>query len=301
MNVAVCLKCVPDSGTVEIDPLSGAIDTRRLLYRLNPADESALELALQLQGSDGSVAALTVGPPYTESVLREALAAGAAQVLRLWDDGWSETAPVMTARLLATALRAGNLPDLVLCGVRSADRGTGQVPAMLAEFLGWPVVCDVTHLELFAGRAVVQRRLEMGLREQVEVTLPVVLALEPDLARLRHASLTQLLASRQAQIPVLRPSDLGLSTANLEQISAQMLPTLLAVLPPRPRPRAIFVPDSALNSDERIDQILSAGVIRKSGQVLEGPPDEMVAAILHFLHQRGFLEQPPGEGTHAKS
>lgn len=285
VNIAVCVKHVPDPNTVEVNPVTGAINEGRLLYVINPADESALELALRLREAPGVVTALTVGPARAEVALREALAAGAGGVLRLWDKGWVETMPFRTASLLAAALRAQGLPDLVLCGVRSADRGTGQVPAMLGEALGWPVVSDVTYLEMGAGCALVQRRLDRGARELAQVVLPAVLALEPGLARLRHASLPRLMAAQRAVIPIQRPADLGLSNLDLEWPA----PVTLEVLTPRPRPRAIFAPDSARPPHERIGQILTAGVTRKSGQVLEGPPDQMAAAIAAFLRERGFV------------
>jgi hypothetical protein len=66
--------------------------------------------------------------------------------------------------------------------------------------------------------------------------------------------------------------------------------TLYGVMPPRPRPREIFIPDSHLAPEERISQIMSAGVTGKSGQVLEGPPEAMADAIIAFLEKRGFLD-----------
>lgn len=286
MNIAVCLKHVPDPSTVEVDPVTGAIDESRLLYIINPADESALELALRLRGEAGTVTALTVGPACADSALRDALAAGADRVVRLWDDGWSETTPFSTAALLAAALRAEVLPDLILCGTRSADRGSGQVPSMLAEILGWPVVTDLTRLELRADQAVVQRRLDRGAREVVEVRLPAVFALEPGLVRLRHASLPRLMAAQRTVISVRHPADCGLRASDFK------LPMVarLAVTLPRPRPRAVFTPNSARPPHERIAQILSAGVTRKSGQILEGPPDRLAAALLDFLRARGFVK-----------
>ena len=77
MHIAVCLKYVPDPSTVEVDPLTGAIDEGRMLYMINPADESALELALRLRPPHGAVTALSVGPAEADALLRDALAAGA--------------------------------------------------------------------------------------------------------------------------------------------------------------------------------------------------------------------------------
>jgi electron transfer flavoprotein beta subunit len=286
MRIVVCLKQVPDPITVEVDPITGAIDHSRLLYVLNPADAAALEIALQLRGATGTILAIAVGPPQAEAVLREALAAGADSVLRLWDVTRSETNPFLTARLLAAALQTEGLPDVILCGARSVDRGSGQVPALLGEYLGWPVVTDVTQLGVQATVARVQRRLERGAREEGEVTLPAVLSFEVGIARLRHAGLPGLMSAQRAAIPVRTPADLGLTAADLH---APMV-IRQAELPPRPRVHAMFIPDGTLPPHERVSQILSAGVARKSGQMLEGPPDRMAAAIIAFLRERGFLK-----------
>jgi len=162
MRIAVCLKYVPDPGTIEVDPLTGLIAADRLLYMLNPADESALELALRLRPPQGTVTVFNVGPVEADRLLQEALAAGADAAVRVWDSAISSTKPMITTILLAAALRAAELPDLVLCGGHSVDRGSGTVPALLAEHLGWPVVTEVTQFEmqpdeLQSGRMRVQR------------------------------------------------------------------------------------------------------------------------------------------------
>lgn len=287
MRVAVCLKHVPDPATVEVDALTGIIDTGRILYITNPADEVALELALRLCSPSGTVSVLTVGPVPAESVLRGALAVGAHSATRIWDSALSETSSYATATLLAAALRLQGLPDLVLCGTRSVDRGSGQVPALLAETLGWPVVTDVTSLVIDGQGARVQQRLARGAREQSAVQLPAVLALEPGLVRLRQASMPGLMQAKRATIPIYHLAALGLAPGDLRFPS----PTLRAVSPPRPRARATFIPDSSRPHYERIDQILSAGVTSKSGQMIEGPPEAMAEAIISFLREHGFLAE----------
>lgn len=288
MHIAVCLKYVPDPATVEVDPLTGAIAAERLLYFTDPASEVALEYALQLGSASGTVRALTVGARETEDVLRRALAVGANKVLRLWDEALEEPDSVVVARLLAAALEADDLPNIVLCGTRSADRGSGQLPALLGEYLGWPAVTDVTHLEVAADRSSihVQCRLARGAREERELRLPAVVALEPGLLRLRQASLTGMLQAARAMIPVSSFADLGLSREDLRL----PVPMVHAVGPARPRSRVMFVPDSSQSPHERITQLISAGVTGKTGIMIEGPPDEMAEAIVTFLQEQGFLE-----------
>jgi electron transfer flavoprotein beta subunit len=284
MHIIVCLKQVPDPLTVETSPFTGAVDARRLLFRTNLADEGALELALRLAGPGGAVSALTVGSPQADEVARAAAAAGAARAVRLWDPAVAAAHPPHTAALLAAAARALPPADLVLCGARSSDRGSGAVPAMLAELLGMPAVTDVTALALEPGRALAQRRLARGAREEVRVALPAVVGLEPGVARLRQPALPALLAARRAPVEVWGPAELAGATA------ATPAPELRAVLPPRPRSRPVFAPNSALPAHERIARLLSAGVAAKSGRVVEGPPEQLAATLLAFLRERGFVD-----------
>lgn len=287
MRIAVCLKFVPDPTTIEVNPLTGVMDPVRTLYMMNLDDAAALETALRLRTETGMIKALTVGAPESEAVLRDALAVGVDATVRLWDDTHAFTKPSVTSTLLAAALRLEALPDLVICGARSLDRGAGKVPALLGEHLDWPVVTGVTKLEISGDRALVQRRLARGARAEGEVKLPAVMGLEDSVARLRQATLPGLMRAKGATVPVLNLEDLGLSVQDLQFPSV----TLHEVMPPAPRPRAIFIPDSSLPPEERAAQIMSAGVAEKSGQVLSGlSPEQMADAIIDLLRARGFLE-----------
>lgn len=288
MRFAVCATLVPDPDTIEVDPLTGEIDAERTLHILNPPDASALELALRLRSERDTVTVLTVGSEAADWVLRDALAAGADSALRLWDESLTSTRPPVTSTLLAAALRTEGLPDLVLCGWRSLARGSGKIAALLGEHLGWPVVTAITHLEIQAARVCFQRRLAGGGRAEGEVTMPAVLGIAAENVRLRYASLPRLMEARRAAIPVRHLPDLGLSPLDLGFPDS----TVHAVTPPRPRPRTIFIPDSDLSPHERVSQILSAGVSRKTTRLVEGAPEDMADAIIAFLDERGFLEQP---------
>lgn len=288
MRFAVCLSRLPDPETVEADPLTGGIDLSRTLPILNPADAVALEWVLRLRAPGDTVTALTVGATEAETVLRDALAVGADEVLRIWEDGRTATRPAVTSLLLATALRTGGLPDLVVCGTRSLACGSGKVPALLAEYLGWPVVTDVLDFTIHTARVRFQRRLARGARSEGEVTLPAVLAVEAGTATLRYASLPGLMKAKRAAIPLRQLPDLGLAPNDLAFPS----PTAQAAMPPYPRPREIFIPDSTLPPHERTAQILSAGVAQKAGKTVEGSAEEMADAIIAFLRDRGFLDRP---------
>jgi len=288
MRIAVCLSRLPDPKTVEVDPLTGAIDLSRMLYILNPADAAGLEIALRLRGDGDTVTALTVGPVEAEAVLRDAIAVGADAVLRLWEEDRAATRPAVTSLLLATALRTEGLPDLVVCGARNIAGGSGKNPALIAEYLDWPAVTDIIEFSIDGGLVRFQRRLPRGARSEGEVTLPAVLGVEAGAASLRYAGLPGLMKAKRATIPVRYLPELGLSPMDLNFPSA----TVQATMPPYPRPRETFIPDSALPPHERVAQIMSAGVVQKTGRIVSGPPEEMADAIIAFLAEHGFVDRP---------
>lgn len=287
MRYAVCLSRLPDPETVEVDAVTGKIDPTRVLHILNPADASALEIALSLRSSGDTVTALTVGPVDAEAVLRDALAVGADSTLRMWEDGWTApTRPAVTSLMIANALRTEGLPDIVLCGTRSLAGGSGKVPALVAEHLDWPVVTDVMEFSIHAARIQFSRRLARGARSEGEVTLPAVLAVEPGSTKLRYASLPGMIKAKRATISVRHLLDLGLSPMDLNFPSA----TVHAAMPPYSRPREIFIPDHTLPPHERIAQIMSAGATQKSGRIIDGTPEEVADTIIRFLSEHDILE-----------
>jgi electron transfer flavoprotein beta subunit len=288
MRFAVCLSRLPDPNTVEVDPLTGDIDLGRTLHILNPADAAALELVLRLRAPGDHVTALTVGPIEAETVLREAAAVGADAMLRVWEEGRTATRPAASALLLATALRTEGLPDLVVCGARTLAGGSGKVPALIAEYLDWPVVTDITEFSFHQGGVRFERRLAKGARSEGEVTLPAVLAVEAGAVSLRYASLPGLMKARRAAIPVRHLAELGLSPVDLNFPSA----TVHAPMPPYHRPREVFIPDSSLPPHERVAQVLSAGVAQKAGRIASGSPEQVADTIIAFLSEQGFVERP---------
>jgi electron transfer flavoprotein beta subunit len=204
LKIAVGLKWVADLDSVDVDPISGAVDASRLLFLLDPGAESALATALRLVPGGGEVTVYTVGGAEMDPCLRVALAAGVTRAFRLED----EARPAVTAAQLARAIQTDGPFDLVLTGTRSFDRGSAEVPSLLANELGWPVVTDVESARFVAGAAPgsgsweTVRETERGAKEVVQVTGPAVIALQPDAARLGTASLPSFMAAQSAVLTV---------------------------------------------------------------------------------------------------
>ena len=198
----------------DVDPLTGAISASPHDRGPDRADFAALEHALSLAEKwDAQVIAATVGPAEADEMLKDALAAGATGALRVEPAhrnsrpraaelvGGGQNRPAA----LAAALREHyGVPDLVLCGDRSADRGTGSFPAFLAAALNAAQALGVVRLEPEGdGELRVHRRLDGGRREVLRVRRPAVVSVEAAGVRLRRAGLPETLASRRAVIPVI--------------------------------------------------------------------------------------------------
>jgi electron transfer flavoprotein beta subunit len=301
--VVVCLRHA--AARPDVDLLTGAVRPPVHGAGPAPAELAALELGLRFAAAwHGEVLAVTAGPPAAEATLRDALAAGAAEVLRVdWPeadylDGLAADEQALAAAL-AGALRPGQ-PALVLCGDRSADRGTGALPAFLAHELGAAQALGLVSLALPGGTPgpaaaeagpaqeagglglVGERRLPGGWRERLWIGLPAVCSVEAAGISLRRAPLDAMLASRRAGVPVVRPA--AAAAGSRDRLIAG---------PPRPyRPRTHEVPAAPAGpARERLAE-LSGVLVQRDPPTLLGPatPEEAAAALLDFLRKTGSGE-----------
>ncbi|WP_370945610.1 mycofactocin-associated electron transfer flavoprotein beta subunit [Amycolatopsis sp. cg5] len=242
---------------------------------LGAADECALEHALRLsERLDGRTLAVTAGPEPAEVVLRTALAAGIGDTLRvdLTEDETDDGSRV--AKALADAIPA---PDLVLCGDHSADRGTGATPAFLAAALGARQALGALSLA-WDGKLLVERRLDGGRRERLDVDLPAVCSVEPADVRLRRASLPGLLAARKATITVHK----ALSTRDSRV-------AVTSTRPFSPRTRRVPPPEGAEPHTRLL--ALTGALAEHDPPRLVHPADAKAGAVelLAYLRQHGYL------------
>ena len=146
MNIVVCIKQVPETTEVRVDPKTNALIREGVKSIVNPFDENAIEAALQLrEAHGGKVTVITMGPPQAEEALRHAIAMGADEAILLTDAAFRGSDTLATSYTLAAAVRKLACPprgdvDLVLCGKQAIDGDTGQVGPGLAERLGFPQV-----------------------------------------------------------------------------------------------------------------------------------------------------------------
>ena len=275
----------------DVDPLTGAISASPHDRGPERADFAALEHALSLAEKwDAQVIAATVGPAEADEMLKDALAAGATGALRVEPArrssrprpaelvGGGQNRPAA----LAAALRDRyGVPDLVLCGDHSADRGTGSFPAFLAAALNAAQALGVVRLEPEGdGELRVHRRLDGGRREVLRVRRPAVVSVEAAGVRLRRAGLPETLASRRAVVPVI----------DAPAVAGHRVP-VLGAHPYRPRPRELPVPSgTALHRTLQ----LTGALVERTPPTVVGPlpPEQAADELLGYLRRRGYLAQP---------
>ena len=220
MNIVVCIKQVPDVPTIRMDRQRMTIIREGVEGIINPLDYVALEAALELRGSEGGqVSVITMGPPQSESALREAMAFGADRAILLTDPAFAGADTLATSHVLATAIsRLDPFPDLVLCGMQTIDSDTGQVGPQIAEELDLPQVCGVNEIR-FKGDFLEVKRLSDGFLDTLRVTLPALLTVTQVLSKVRDLPLGSLeMAFSQKEIIRWGMEDLELNkeTVGLE-------------------------------------------------------------------------------------
>jgi electron transfer flavoprotein beta subunit len=209
VRIVVAVKQVAVLGDeVEFTDDERDVDPDYLDYALNEWDTYATEEALRLSeaAGDGEVVVVSVGPEDAEEAMRRCLAMGAHRGIRV--DTNDRLDPITVARALAEVVRAES-PDLVFAGVQSADSVQAATGTALAELLDLPRVAVVTKIELGDGKATVNRELEGGLLDVVEVDTPALFTIQTGINEPRYATLRAIKQAEEKEIDVRQPSDLG--------------------------------------------------------------------------------------------
>jgi len=218
MHIVVCIKQVPNTTQVRINPETNTLMRDGVESIINPFDENALEAALVLKEQHkAKVTVISMGPPQAEGMLREALARGADDVLLLSDRAFAGSDTWATSYALAQGVNSlAEKADLVLFGKQAIDGDTAQVGPGVAEHLGIPVIAFVRKIEVQGDKLVVERVFEDGY-DRIETTLPVALTILKETNVPRMASLSGRMKAKKARIKIAsaerikaRPECLGL-------------------------------------------------------------------------------------------
>jgi len=248
MKIFVCIKQVPDTEASLNIKEGNRIDGSNIKWIINPYDEYAVEEALQLQEKNpgSTVTAITLGPERAEDVLRKAMAMGIGDAIHLESEQILDHKTA--ARALASVLKEEK-PDLILMGKQAIDDDAFLSHVYLAEYLGVPVTTNVISLHLEEGKVVVERDIDEGDREKIEMALPCVVAATKGLNEPRYASLMGIMKAKNKPLKKIAATD-----AQIDPADNQVDVTRLSVPPEKP-----------------------------AGKMLEGEPGEMVDKLVELL------------------
>ncbi|MGL5633790.1 MAG: electron transfer flavoprotein subunit beta [Sarcina sp.] len=214
MNIVVCLKQVPDTTAVKIDPVKGTLIRDGVPSIINPEDKHALEAALQLKENNGAtVTVLSMGPPQAKDALREALCMGADDAILITDRAFAGADTLATSKALAGALRKLEY-DIVFAGRQAIDGDTAQVGPEIAEHLDIPQVTYVQGVEVKEDGLLINRALEDGY-ELIKVEGKVLLTAIKELNEPRYMNVAHIFATAQKEITVWTADDIDVEKAEL--------------------------------------------------------------------------------------
>jgi len=263
LNLVVCLKQIPNPDLqFQLAPDGKDIRRESLNYKLNGSDEYALEEAVRLKEKHGGrVVALTLGPKRTEPMLREALAKGADEAVRIAYDDAAAFDVGKNARLLAAAIRT--VPhDVVLTGVQSDDYVNSATGGLVAGLLGLPHASVVTRVILAGSRLEVACELEGGFSRVVSLPLPALLTIQFGANTPRYAPLPAIMKASRQPIKELGPAALGL--AGWDSVALPYSFAVAGLAPPASKGRAELITGSIEEQAKRFAQLLrEKGFVRR--------------------------------------
>lgn len=217
MKIVVCIKQVPDTTEIKINPATGTLIRDGVPSIMNPDDKGGLEMALRLKDQYGAeVTVITMGPPQADAILREAFAMGVDRAILLTDRAFAGADTLATSNALAGALRCLDY-DLVIGGRQAIDGDTAQVGPEMAEHLGLPQISYVTGLEYDGKNTLtVKKETEEGY-QMLSVEMPCVLTVLATANKARYMTVSGIMDAFEKEVEIwtaakidIAPEKLGL-------------------------------------------------------------------------------------------
>jgi electron transfer flavoprotein beta subunit len=261
MNIVVCLKQVPGTTEVKIDPNTNTLIRQGIENIINPFDTYALEEALRLKEKHGGkVTVITMGPPQADAALREAISLGADEAVLLSDRAFAGADTWATANTLAKVILKLGKTDLIICGRQTIDGDTGQVGPEMAEMLHVPFVAYVSKIEEIKENYLRLSRMVEDGHEVIETTLPAVITVAKEINVPRLPSLRGIMKSKSAAIATWGIKELGVD-ANAVGLAGSSTQVIKIFFPQRVSKAEVLTGDAAAQVDKLIDKLKEANLI----------------------------------------
>ncbi len=258
MNIVVCIKQVPDTTQVKIDPETNTLIREGVQSIINPFDMYAIEEGVRLKERfGGKTTVLTMGPPQAEAALREAIALGCDDAILVSDRAFAGSDTLATGYTLANAIRRIKDFDIIICGKQASDGDTAQVGPGIATQLDIPQITYVKKIEKIEDNALTAERMTEEGFEIIQTSLPCLLTVVKEINEPRLPSLKGKMKAKKAEILFWKALDID---ADEGQLGLGGSPTWVSkIFTPPPRPK---------------------------GAMFDGDPEEAATKIVHLLKDR---------------
>ena len=214
MKIIVCIKQVPNTTEIKIDPITNTLKRDGVPSSINPDDKTAIEAALQLKEKCGAtVTVITMGPGQAEKALREALAMGADEAFLLTDRAFAGSDTLATSTILAAAIKKLGA-DVVFCGRQAIDGDTAQVGPQISEHLGIPQITYAAAIDYNAekGSLIVKRQFE-DRYQTLEVKGQCLITILSTLDTPRYMNVWDIIAQDEKEIGIITFADIEVDPA----------------------------------------------------------------------------------------
>ena len=210
MKILVCVKQVPGSSNVEVDPVTGVLKRSGIKSKMNPYDLYGIEVALELsERFGGSVESITMGPPQAKEVITETVCMGAKSGVVLSDRKFAGADVLATAYTISQGIKIAGEYDLIICGKQTTDGDTAQVGAEVSEYLGIPNVANVLSVDdVKDGKIYVTASLDEKV-VKMSVALPCLISVDGDINSPRLPSYKAKKALTGDEVKFLSFADFG--------------------------------------------------------------------------------------------
>ena len=257
MNIIVCIKQVPETTEVKINPETNTLIREGVKSIINPFDMYAIEEAVRLKEKFGGKAtAISMGPPQAEAALKEAISMGIDEGILISDRAFAGSDTWATSFTLTAAIKKIGAFDLILCGKQASDGDTAQIGPGIAMHLDIPQVTYVKKIEEVKGNVLrVERMMEEGF-EIIKIPLPALLTVVKEINEPRIPSLRGMMRAKSAKVTLWTQKELNLDP---QKIGLTGSPTQVV---------KIFTPPS-----------------RIGGQILKGETPELAEQLVELLRQ----------------
>lgn len=255
MNIIVCIKQVPETTEVRINPETNTLIREGVKSIINPFDLYAIEEGVRIKEKmPGKATVITMGPPQAESALREAMSMGIDDATLISDRAFAGSDTWATSYILANAIKKMGAFDLIICGKQASDGDTAQVGPGISVHLNIPQITYVKRIEeVRDGFMRAQRLTEDGF-EIIETPLPALLTVVKEINEPRLPSLKGMMRAKQAKITLWTQKELNLDE---QKIGLCGSPTRVV---------KIFIPSP-----------------RKGGQIIAGETQEAAEKLVNLL------------------